>query len=71
MSSLQEMRDSIRQAEEELRKADMNVEIMVDVIVGRLQSIRRPESPFRHSCNLSKLKKELRNFNGVTKQWNN
>jgi hypothetical protein len=70
VSTVQEMKQALKDAESEIRKVDLCIEDMVSIIVGRLRSVRHPDYDRGYRNNLALLKRELRAFNISTKLWN-
>lgn len=64
MNSFDRMTASVREAEHQMRVADMFAGRFAELLVGRLRHVDRVKV-------LRQLKKELRDFNMTTGEWNN
>ena len=60
-----QMNEAVKEAENTLHIADMTTEKLLSLLVGRLRNIKN----YNGHTNLSKLKKELKNYNSTTREW--
>lgn len=61
--TIDDISKALNEAEQALHLADKMTDRMLDLVVGRLRKSQRPYL-------LSRLKRELREFNAHTKSWN-
>ena len=65
-----EVEDAIRDAESTIRNADHKTRAMVRLITNRLRSASSDSyQQYQYHENLCRLKRELRDFNMITKSW--
>jgi hypothetical protein len=66
MNKWDTMRTAYKEAETTIKAADFMIADMAEMIVGRLKQI---DNTYWNGTVLSKLKRELRDFNIQTKRW--
>jgi hypothetical protein len=66
--TLQEVQQAVVEAEATIRRADSNIETMIELVSGKLR-LKYTDNDYRYRRNLAKLKKQLENFDCRTRQW--